>query len=151
VRGRRPSSGSTNRNARCATTHDSVNATKADARLRTRTRAGTQAGLDVLVIDAAAGRGRRRFIQPRAVAAVGAAIARHPRRVVRRASTLGTEDTYAGAVLEVRQAVADITRQPTVHLSAASSGGIVTAGVLGHLAEGTLGEVARLPPLRVCA
>ena len=35
-------------------------------------------------------------------------------------------DTYADAVLEARQAVADITRQSAVHLNAACSGGIIT-------------------------
>ena len=49
-------------------------------------RAGARAGLDVLLTDAAVGRGTRRFIQPRAVAAVGAGVARHPRSVARRAA-----------------------------------------------------------------
>jgi polyhydroxyalkanoate synthase len=52
-------------------------------------------------------------------------------------------DTYADAVLEARAAVASITRQRKVHLNGACSGGIISAGVLGHLAaEGRLGEVA---------
>jgi polyhydroxyalkanoate synthase len=52
-------------------------------------------------------------------------------------------DTYANAVLEARAAVASITRQRKVHLNGACSGGIISAGVLGHLAaEGRLGEVA---------
>ena len=60
-------------------------------------------------------------------------------------------DTYADAVLEARQAVADITRQGAVHLNAACSGGIITAGALGHLAaEQALGDVASLT-LFVCA
>ena len=60
-------------------------------------------------------------------------------------------DTYADAVLEARQAVAEITGQPAVHVNAACSGGIITAGALGHLAaEGTLGDVASLT-LFVCA
>ncbi len=60
-------------------------------------------------------------------------------------------DTYADAVLEARAAVADITGQRAVHMNAACSGGIVTAGALGHLAaEGTLGDVASLT-LFVCA
>jgi polyhydroxyalkanoate synthase len=60
-------------------------------------------------------------------------------------------DTYAEAVLEARQAVADITGQSAVHLNAACSGGIISAGTLGHLAaEGTLGDVASLT-LLVCA
>ncbi|MGZ4202547.1 MAG: PHA/PHB synthase family protein [Thermoleophilaceae bacterium] len=60
-------------------------------------------------------------------------------------------DTYADAVLEARQAVAEITGQRSVHLNAACSGGIVSAGALAHLAhKGTLGEVASLT-LFVCA
>ena len=52
-------------------------------------------------------------------------------------------DTYAAAVLEARDAVAAITKQPTVHLNGACSGGLITAGLVGHLAaEGRLGEVA---------
>jgi polyhydroxyalkanoate synthase len=48
-------------------------------------------------------------------------------------------DTYAAAILEARDAVADIARQPTVNLVAACSGGILAGGLLGHLAEqGTL-------------
>jgi polyhydroxyalkanoate synthase len=43
-------------------------------------------------------------------------------------------DTYARAVLEAREAVADITRQPAVHINAACSGGIITACTVGHLA-----------------
>jgi polyhydroxyalkanoate synthase len=60
-------------------------------------------------------------------------------------------DIYADAVLEARQAVADITGQSAVHLNAACSGGIITAGAVGHLAaEQTLGDVASLT-LFVCA
>jgi polyhydroxyalkanoate synthase len=60
-------------------------------------------------------------------------------------------DTYAGAVLEARKAVADIARQPSVHVAAACSGGIVSSCALAHLAaEGRLGEVASLT-LLVCA
>jgi polyhydroxyalkanoate synthase len=60
-------------------------------------------------------------------------------------------DTYAGAVLEARDAVAAITGQPAIHLTGACSGGIISAGVLGHLtAEGRLGEIASLG-LLVCA
>ncbi len=60
-------------------------------------------------------------------------------------------DTYADAVLEARQAVAEITGQRTVHVNAACSGGIITAGGLGHLAaDGGLGDVASLT-LFVCA
>ena len=58
---------------------------------RTGARAGAQAGLEVLLTDAAVGRGTRRFIQPRAAAAVGAGVARHPLSVARRASALGGE------------------------------------------------------------
>ena len=36
-------------------------------------------------------------------------------------------DTYAAAVLEARDAVAAITRQPAVHLNGACSGGIIAA------------------------
>ncbi len=43
-------------------------------------------------------------------------------------------DTYAQAVLEARDAVAEITRQPAVNVNAACSGGIITACALGHLA-----------------
>jgi polyhydroxyalkanoate synthase len=54
-------------------------------------RTGARAGLDVLLTDATVGRGTRRFIQPRAVAAVGAGLARHPRSLARRAVGLGSE------------------------------------------------------------
>jgi polyhydroxyalkanoate synthase len=54
-------------------------------------------------------------------------------------------DTYSGAVLEARDAVAAITGQSAVHLNGACSGGIISAGVLGHLAaQGRLGEIASL-------
>jgi polyhydroxyalkanoate synthase len=54
-------------------------------------------------------------------------------------------DTYAGAVLDARDAVAAITSQPAVHLNGVCAGGIISAGVLGHLAaEGRLGEIASL-------
>ena len=54
-------------------------------------------------------------------------------------------DTYADAVLEARDAVAAITQEPAVHLNAACSGGIITAGAVAHLAaEGALGDVASL-------
>jgi polyhydroxyalkanoate synthase subunit PhaC len=71
----------------------STDQTNSPARAHTKTgpRAGAQAGLDVLLTDAAVGRGTRRFIQPRSVAALGAAVARHPRSVARRASGLGVE------------------------------------------------------------
>jgi polyhydroxyalkanoate synthase len=57
----------------------------------TGARAGAQAGLDVLLTDAAVGSGTRRFIQPRAVTAIGSRLARHPRTVTRRAGALGSE------------------------------------------------------------
>jgi poly(3-hydroxyalkanoate) synthetase len=60
-------------------------------------------------------------------------------------------DTYARAVLEARDAVADIAKRPAVNITAACSGGIITAGALGHLAEtDRLDEVASLT-LFVCA
>jgi polyhydroxyalkanoate synthase subunit PhaC len=60
-------------------------------------------------------------------------------------------DTYATAVAEARDAVAAITSRPSVHLAAACSGGIITAGLLGHLAAaGELPGVASLT-LMVCA
>ena len=60
-------------------------------------------------------------------------------------------DTYARAVVEARDAVAEITRGPSVHLNAACSGGIIAAGLLGHLAAcDELGGVASLT-LLVCA
>jgi len=60
-------------------------------------------------------------------------------------------DTYARAVLEARDAVAEITKQPAVHFNAACSGGIITAAALGHLAAtDRLGKAASLT-LWVCA
>ena len=60
-------------------------------------------------------------------------------------------DTYASAVGEARDAVASIASQPAVHLAAACSGGMITAGLLGHLAaRGDLSGVASLT-LMVCA
>jgi polyhydroxyalkanoate synthase subunit PhaC len=60
-------------------------------------------------------------------------------------------DTYAQAVAEARDAVAAITSQSKVHLAAACSGGIITAGLLGQLAAaGELDRVASLT-LMVCA
>jgi polyhydroxyalkanoate synthase len=59
-------------------------------------------------------------------------------------------DTYSDAVLEARSAVAAITGQPAVHLNGVCSGGIITAGVLGHLAaQGRLDEIASLSLLVV--
>jgi polyhydroxyalkanoate synthase subunit PhaC len=60
-------------------------------------------------------------------------------------------DTYASAVAEARDAVASIASQPAVHLAAACSGGMITAGLLGQLAAiGELDAVASLT-LMVCA
>jgi polyhydroxyalkanoate synthase len=60
-------------------------------------------------------------------------------------------DTYAQAVLEARDAVAEISKQPAIHVNAACSGGIVSAAAVGHLqASGALGDVASLT-LFVCA
>jgi polyhydroxyalkanoate synthase len=60
-------------------------------------------------------------------------------------------DTYAQSVLEARAAVAQISRAPSVHLVAACSGGIISAGTLGHVAAaGKLEGVAGLT-LLVCA
>ena len=60
-------------------------------------------------------------------------------------------DTYAQAVIEARDAVAEITRQEAVHVNAACSGGIVSAAAVGHLqAAGELSKVASLT-LFVCA
>jgi len=60
-------------------------------------------------------------------------------------------DTYARAVLEARDAVAEITGQPSVHVNAACSGGIISACALGHLAAiGEQDAVASLT-LMVCA
>jgi polyhydroxyalkanoate synthase len=54
-------------------------------------------------------------------------------------------DTYCDAILQARGAVAAITGEPAVHLNGACSGGIISAGVLGHLAaEGRLDEIASL-------
>ena len=60
-------------------------------------------------------------------------------------------DTYAQAVLEARDAVAEITAQPAVNVNAACSGGIITACALGHLAA--IGEQDKIGALTlmVCA
>ena len=60
-------------------------------------------------------------------------------------------DTYAQAVLEARDAVAEITRQSAVNVNAACSGGIITACALGHLAA--IGELDKFGALTmmVCA
>ena len=60
-------------------------------------------------------------------------------------------DTYANAVLDARDAVAEITGQPAVHINAACSGGMISAGALGHLAgSGRQQDVASFT-LMVCA
>ena len=60
-------------------------------------------------------------------------------------------DTYASAVLEAREAVAEIARSESAHVMAACSGGIISACALGHLAaKGRRSEVASLT-LLVCA
>jgi polyhydroxyalkanoate synthase len=60
-------------------------------------------------------------------------------------------DTYARAVLEAREAVSEIARQPAVHINAACSGGIITACALAHLAAtDALDGVAGLT-MMVCA
>jgi polyhydroxyalkanoate synthase subunit PhaC len=60
-------------------------------------------------------------------------------------------DTYAQAVLDARDAVAEITGQASVNVNAACSGGIITAGALGHLAA--IGEQDKVGALTmmVCA
>lgn len=61
-------------------------------------------------------------------------------------------DTYAAAVLEARAAVAQITKNPRVHLAAACSGGILTTGAVNHLAvTGTLDDEVASLTLMVCA
>ncbi len=59
-------------------------------------------------------------------------------------------DTYVEAIADARDAVAEITGQERVHAAAACSGGIIAAGLLGHLAAtGRLPEFASLS-LLVC-
>ena len=60
-------------------------------------------------------------------------------------------DTYVQAVLDAREAVAEITGQASVNVNAACSGGIVTACALGHLAA--IGEQHKFGTLTmmVCA
>jgi polyhydroxyalkanoate synthase subunit PhaC len=60
-------------------------------------------------------------------------------------------DTYAQAVLEARDAVAEITRQPVVNLNAACSGGIIAACALGHLAAIDEGDKVGALTTMVCA
>jgi polyhydroxyalkanoate synthase subunit PhaC len=60
-------------------------------------------------------------------------------------------DTYVQAVLEARDAAAEITGQAAVNLNAACSGGIISACALGHLAA--IGEQDKVGALTmmVCA
>ncbi|MBV8952703.1 MAG: alpha/beta fold hydrolase [Solirubrobacterales bacterium] len=60
-------------------------------------------------------------------------------------------DTYAQAVLEARDVVAEITGQRAVNVNAACSGGIITACAVGHLAA--IGEQDKVGALTmmVCA
>ncbi|HUA46286.1 MAG TPA: alpha/beta fold hydrolase [Solirubrobacteraceae bacterium] len=60
-------------------------------------------------------------------------------------------DTYAQAVLEARDAVADITGQRAVNVNAACSGGIITACVAGHLAAAGEQDKIGALTLMVCA
>ena len=60
-------------------------------------------------------------------------------------------DTYAQAVLDARDAVAEITQQPTVNINAACSGGIIAAGALGHLAATGRQDLVGSLTLMVCA
>ncbi|XAY06916.1 Poly(3-hydroxyalkanoate) polymerase subunit PhaC [Paraconexibacter sp. AEG42_29] len=61
-------------------------------------------------------------------------------------------DTYADAVVQAREAVAQICRQEQVHLAAACSGGIITSGLAGHLAAtGKLDDSVASLTLLVCA
>jgi polyhydroxyalkanoate synthase len=59
-------------------------------------------------------------------------------------------DTYAEAVLEARAAVAETSDRESVHIAAACSGGIITAGALNHLLRAGQPEAASLT-LMVCA
>jgi polyhydroxyalkanoate synthase len=60
-------------------------------------------------------------------------------------------DTYANAVLQARDAVAEITSHEQVHVTAACSGGIISAAAVGHLqANDQLSQIASLT-LFVCA
>jgi polyhydroxyalkanoate synthase subunit PhaC len=60
-------------------------------------------------------------------------------------------DTYAQAVLEAREAVAEITKQPAVHVNAACSGGTITACALGHLAATGRQHLLASLTMMVCA
>jgi polyhydroxyalkanoate synthase len=59
-------------------------------------------------------------------------------------------DTYARAMLDARDAVEEISGSPVVHLNAACSGGIISAGLAGQLAAtGGLDAIASLTLLAV--
>ncbi|HSO98485.1 MAG TPA: alpha/beta fold hydrolase [Solirubrobacteraceae bacterium] len=60
-------------------------------------------------------------------------------------------DTYAQAVLEARDAVAEITSQPAVNLNAACSGGIIAACALGHLVAIDEADKVGTLTMMVCA
>ncbi len=60
-------------------------------------------------------------------------------------------DTYAQAVLEARDAVAEISRQPAVNVNAACSGGIITATALAHLAATDALDGVGALTMMVCA
>jgi poly[(R)-3-hydroxyalkanoate] polymerase subunit PhaC len=60
-------------------------------------------------------------------------------------------DMYASAVLEARAAVAEIAGQSAVHVAAACSGGIISAGALAHLAAGDRQDDVASLTLLVCA
>ena len=59
-------------------------------------------------------------------------------------------DTYAQAILDARDCCGEIARQPTAHVMAACSGGMIAVGALAHRAvSGGLDDVASLT-LLVC-
>jgi polyhydroxyalkanoate synthase len=60
-------------------------------------------------------------------------------------------DTYVAAVLEARDAVAEITGHPAVNVNAACSGGIITACALGHLAAAGESDKFGALTMMVCA
>jgi poly[(R)-3-hydroxyalkanoate] polymerase subunit PhaC len=60
-------------------------------------------------------------------------------------------DTYAQAVLDARDAVAEITGQPAVNVNAACSGGIIAACALGHLAAIDQQDKVGALTMMVCA
>jgi polyhydroxyalkanoate synthase len=68
---------------------ENSNVAQTPSRVR-RTSEAARSGLDVMLSDAASG-GPPRFLAPGAAVKVGAGLARHPRRVARRAAGLATE------------------------------------------------------------